>query len=128
MMKNLRFSLVYFVLTLVLFGIEVLIATVWKDCFWVRSYLGDVLVVILLYTFVLSFFKVNKVKLIIGILIFSFGVEFLQYFKIADVLGLKKGSIPYIVVGNSFSWVDLGCYAIGCGLIYWVLKIKSLRG
>lgn len=124
-MKNLRFSFSYFLLTIFIFGIEVLIATIWKDWFWVRAYLGDVLVVVLLYTFVLTFFDINKTKLLIGILIFSFGVEFLQYFKIADVLGFEKGSIPYIVVGNSFSWVDILCYTIGILAIYLVLKIKN---
>lgn len=125
MMKNLRFSFSYFLLTIFIFGIEVLIATIWKDWFWVRAYLGDVLVVVLLYTFVLTFFDINKTKLLIGILIFSFGVEFLQYFKIADVLGFEKGSIPYIVVGNSFSWVDILCYIIGVFAIYLILKIKN---
>lgn len=121
-MKKLRFNFTYFLLTLLIFGVEVLIATIWKDFFWVRAYLGDVLVVILLYTFVLTFFEINKTKLIVGILIFSFGVEFLQYFKIADKLGFEKGSIPYIVIGNSFSWVDVLCYGIG-GLI---LKLMDL--
>lgn len=124
-MKNFRFHFGYGFLTLFIFGIEVLIATIWKDWFWVRAYLGDVLVVVLLYTFVLTFFDINKTKLLIGILIFSFGVEFLQYFKIADILGFEKGSIPYIVVGNSFSWVDILCYTIGVFAIYLVLKIKN---
>lgn len=123
-MKKLRFSFTYFLLTLLIFGIEVLIATVLKDWFWVRAYLGDVIVVGLLYTFVLTFFDLNKPKLILGILIFSFGVEFLQYFKIADLLGLQKGSFLYIVVGNSFSWIDIICYAIGCFLLYLIQKFK----
>lgn len=123
-MKQLRFSFTYFLLTLLIFGVEVLIATILKDWFYVRAYLGDVIVVGLLYTFVLTFFDLNKSKLILGILIFSFGVEFLQYFKIADLLGLQKGSFLYIVVGNSFSWIDIICYATGCLLLYLIQKFK----
>lgn len=113
-----RFSLKYFLLTVLIFIIEVLIATVFKDIFFIRAYLGDVLVVMLIYTFILSFFKIqNKSKLVTGIFIFSVVIEVLQYFKTADLLGLKPGSIPYIMLGNSFSWVDILCYATGCFLI-----------
>lgn len=117
-------SLKYFLLSILLFFIEVLIATIFKDIVFVRSYLGDVIVVILIYTLVLTFFKVeNRTKLITGIFIFSVIVEVLQYFKIADVLGLKPGSIPAIVVGNSFSWIDILCYAAGCTIIFLITKL-----
>lgn len=105
-------------LTLVIFAVEVLIATVFKSWFFVRAYLGDVFVVMLVYTFILTFFEVkNKSKLILGVFIFAVSIEVLQYFKTADVLGFKEGSIPHIMLGNSFSWVDILCYAAGCLLI-----------
>lgn len=120
-----KFNLKYFFLTAFLFIVEVLIATVFKDLFFVRAYLGDVIVVMLLYTLVLAFFKVeNHKKLIIGIFIFSVMIEVLQYFKIADVLGLKSGSIAAIVVGNSFSWIDILCYGVGCVILY-LMEVKS---
>ncbi|MBF8457785.1 DUF2809 domain-containing protein [Kaistella sp. G5-32] len=119
-----KFSLKYFLLSILLFLIEVLIATVFKDIFFVRAYLGDVIVVILIYTLILTFFKVeNRTKLITRIFIFSVIVEVLQYFKIADVLGLKPGSIAAIVVGNSFSWIDILCYAAGCTIIFLITKL-----
>jgi hypothetical protein len=123
-----KFNLKYFLLTIVLFISEVVIATVWKENVFVRSYLGDVIVVILLYTFVLSFFKIeNNTKFILGIFVFSVLVETLQYFKIADVLGLKPGSIAAIVVGNSFSWIDILCYGIGCLLIFFFCKMSVIN-
>jgi hypothetical protein len=123
-----KFNLKYFLLTIVLFISEVLIATVWKENVFVRSYLGDVIVVILIYTFVLSFFKIeNNTKFILGIFVFSVLVETLQYFKIADVLGLKPGSIAAIVVGNSFSWIDILCYGIGCLLIFFFCKMSVIN-
>ena len=114
-----RFSTKYLLLTLLLFILEVLIATIWKDIFWLRAYIGDVIVVILLYTMIKIFCDIEKTKLILAIFVFSIVVEVLQYFKFADFLGLQAGSIPYILLGNSFSWIDIFCYFLGC-LITWV--------
>ncbi|WP_262150215.1 ribosomal maturation YjgA family protein [Chryseobacterium foetidum] len=114
---KIKFSLKYLLLSLLLFCIEVLIATVLKNNFFVRAYLGDVIVVILLYTFVRTFIKMNSIKLIAGIFIFSCFIEFAQYFNIAEKLGFQRGSLMHIVIGNSFSWIDILCYAIGCLLL-----------
>ncbi|MGU3374489.1 ribosomal maturation YjgA family protein [Chryseobacterium sp. M5A1_1a] len=122
---KLQFSFKYFLLSVFIFLIEVLIATKLKGIFFVRAYLGDVIVVILLYTLVKSFFRVNNQKLIWGILIFSFMVEFAQYFNIAEKLGFRPGSLMYIVIGNSFSWIDILCYAVGCLLIYLFVKVTD---
>ena len=124
-MMKLQFSLKYFLISIFIFLIEVLIATKLKDIFFVRAYLGDVIVVILLYTMVKSFFRVNNQKLIGGILIFSCMVEFAQYFNIAEKLGFRQGSLMYIVIGNSFSWIDILCYALGCLLIYLFVKMTE---
>ncbi|MDQ1160145.1 hypothetical protein QE422_000513 [Chryseobacterium sp. SORGH_AS 447] len=124
-MEKLRFQFhyQYFLTTVFIFLIEVLIATVLNHMFFIRAYLGDVIVVMLIYTFIKSFFKIqHDIKLILGILIFSFTVEFAQYFNIAEKLGFQPGSILYIVVGNSFSWLDMLCYAVGCLLLFVFVK------
>lgn len=115
---KLKFSISFFVLTILLFLVEVLIATKLRDIFFVRAYLGDVIVVILLYTFVRTFLQIDREKLIVGIFIFSCLVEFAQYFNIAEKLGFQPGSLMYIVIGNSFSWIDILCYAVGCLIVY----------
>jgi hypothetical protein len=121
-----QFSLKYFLLTIAIFLVEVLIATQLKDIFFVRAYLGDVIVVMLIYTLIKSFFKIdNHEKLILGILIFSFLVEFAQYFNIAEKLGFQPGSLMYIVIGNSFSWIDILCYAVGCLLLFLFVKLQK---
>lgn len=122
-----KFNLTYFVLTVLIFLTEVLIATKLKDIFFVRAYLGDVIVVILLYTFVKSFVRIDDQKLIPGILIFSCLVEFAQYFHIAEKLGFRPGSLMYIVIGNSFSWIDILCYAIGCLILYLIIKMNPYK-
>jgi len=124
-MMNFKFNLKYFLLTILIFLVEVLIATVLKDDFFIRAYLGDVIVVMLLYTFVKSFVIINETKLIIGIFAFSCLVEFAQFFHIADKLGFQQGSLMYIVIGNSFSWIDILCYAVGCLILYIFTKFRS---
>ncbi|MDF2933672.1 MAG: hypothetical protein K0R36_3003 [Chryseobacterium sp.] len=120
-----KFNLKYLLLTILLFLIEVLIATVLKDQFFIRAYLGDVIVVMLLYTFVKSFLIINDIKLILGVFAFSCLIEFAQFFNIAEKLGFQSGSLMYIVIGNSFSWIDIVCYAAGCLLLYLFVKIKD---
>lgn len=117
------FNYTYFLVTIFIFLTEVLIATKLKDIFFVRAYLGDVIVVMLIYTFIKTFFRIedNK-KLILGILIFSFLIEVAQYFNIAEKLGFRKGSLMYIVIGNSFSWIDILCYVAGCLLLFVFVK------
>lgn len=123
---KLKFSLKYFLITVIIFLTEVLIATRLKDIFFIRAYLGDVIVIILLYTLIKSFFNItDNEKLIFGILIFSCLVEFAQYFNIAEKLGFQSGSIMYIVIGNSFSWIDIVCYAVGCLLLYFFVKLEK---
>lgn len=123
-MMKFKFNLKYFLLTLLIFLVEVLIATVLKHQFFIRAYLGDVIVVMLLYTLVKSFFITNDTKLILGIFAFSCLIEFAQFFNIAEKLGFQPGSLMYIVVGNSFSWIDIICYGVGCLILYLLVKIK----
>lgn len=120
-----QFSLKYLIISVFIFLVEVLIATKLKDIFFVRAYLGDVIVVILLYTLVKSFFRVNNEKLILRVLIFSCFVEFAQYFNIAEKLGFRPGSLMYIVIGNSFSWIDILCYVAGCVFLYVFVKLTK---
>ena len=118
------FNYKYFLTTVFLFLVEVSIATIFKNIVWLRSYFGDVLVVILIYTFVLSFFDVkNKMILNLGIFIFACIIEFAQYYHFGELLGFKNNKIAMIVLGNSFFCVDILCYAIGSFCIFAFHKI-----
>ena len=57
-----------------------------------RAYLGDVIIVWVLYCLFRSFVprKFNSCAVAVGILVFSFAVEFLQKAHIADILGVKN--------------------------------------
>ena len=118
------FNYKYFLTTIFLFLAEVSIATFFKDIVWLRSYFGDVLVVILIYTFILTFLDIkNKMLLNIGVFLFACVIEFAQYFHFTEWLGLKDNKIAMIVLGNSFSWIDILCYAMGSFCIFTFHKI-----
>ncbi|MBN8575382.1 MAG: DUF2809 domain-containing protein [Cytophagales bacterium] len=117
----LRFNTYYFALAILLFAIEVLIALFAHDNF-VRPYLGDVLVVILIYCFIKSFLNLPVFALAVGVLFFAFAIEFLQYVKIVNVLGLEKSELWRIVLGTSFAWLDMLAYVVGIRVVLMVEK------
>lgn len=118
------FRLRYFLLFIALFITEVLIALYVHDDF-VRPYLGDLLVVILIYAFVRSFVKVSVNIAAFATLACAFLVEFLQFFKVVDKLGLRDNKIARIVIGTSFSSEDLVMYVLG---ILVVLGFEQIFG
>lgn len=108
----LHFNKTYFGLTAVLFLIEVVIALFVKDRF-IRPYLGDVLVVILIYCFVKSFIKISVYKAALGVLLFAFTIEILQYCSLVEKLKLQHNTVAKTVIGTSFSWEDILAYITG---------------
>lgn len=116
------FNKTYFALSVVIFIIEVLTALFVRDRF-VRPYLGDVLVVILLYCFTQSFFRLPVFIVAAGVLLFSFIMEFLQYIHIVNKLGLEKSVFARTVMGTSFAWHDLVAYTAGIGVVLLVEKL-----
>ena len=124
MRKDLR-RLIFVILSLLLLGIEVLIGLFAHG--WVRSYLGDVLVVILIYTIVRAIvpYKIGKWFVLPSvILVFAFAVEFLQFWGFCDRFGITDAFLR-TVIGTGFSVVDLACYLIGiipCYIAEYVLN------
>ena len=108
----LTFNPKYFLLTIILFLIEVVIALYVHDNF-VRPYLGDFLVVILMYCFLKSFLKLSVWKAAILMWLFSFFIEGMQYLNIIGILGLEQSKIARTIIGHSFSWMDLFAYTAG---------------
>jgi len=102
----------YFALAALLFCTELLIALYAHDDF-VRPYLGDVLVVILIYCFIKTFFKLSVNATAVVVLAVAFSIEFLQFVKIVEILGLRRNSAASIAIGTSFAWEDLLCYIAG---------------
>ena len=120
------FNKTYFGFTILIFVVEVLIALFVRDNF-IRPYFGDVLVVILIYCFIRSFLRLSVIPVAIFVWLFSFTIEFLQYIKIVDKLGLQKFRIARTVLGTSFSWMDLLAYVAGIAIVLVVEKYVSKR-
>lgn len=108
----LRFHPRLFGFTLVLFVIEVLIAVYVQDNF-VRPYVGDYLVVMLLYCGVRTFINASPLKIALAVLLFAYCIELLQYFHLVDRLGLAGNRIARTVIGYGFEWPDLLAYTLG---------------
>lgn len=118
-----KFNPTYLILTLILFSIEICIALFVHDQF-IRPYLGDFLVVVLIYCFVKSFLNTPVVPTAIGVLLFAYTVEVLQYFKLVELLGLQHSRAARIIIGSSFEWQDMLAYTTG---IIAVILIEKRR-
>lgn len=122
----LKFNKTYFGLFILLFIIEVLIALYVRDQI-IRPYIGDVLVVILIYCFVKSFIEIKTMTLAILVLLFAFCVETLQYFSLVEKLGLQDNKLARVVIGSSFEWIDIGCYVVGVVIVLIVEKVQQKK-
>lgn len=107
-----QFNRNYFIAFLLFFVVEVVIALYVHDSF-VRPYLGDTIVVWLIYTFILSFFAWSKSKVALGVLLFAFLVEGLQAMNFIELIGLQENAIARAVIGTSFAWEDIWAYIGG---------------
>jgi hypothetical protein len=118
-----RFKRNYFLMTLVLLLIEIIIGAFMHDRF-IRPYAGDFLVVILLYTFVRAFFNLQVIPAALVVLLFSYFVEWTQYLKLADHLQLSHHSLSRVLLGDYFTWTDILCYTAG---IITVIAIEGIK-
>ncbi|WP_373055940.1 DUF2809 domain-containing protein [Zunongwangia sp. H14] len=112
MQLNRRSKKAYFISFLMLLLIEISIAIWIKDDF-IRPYLGDFLVVILIYCFLMTISNLSVLRALMIVLLFSFAVEFFQLINIVKVLQYQPPKVVMIVLGSSFSVWDLLAYTLG---------------
>ena len=117
MKRSVRPRLIYAAVFLLLLITEVIIALFVRDAF-LRPYGGDILVTVLLCTLVRILFPKGIKLLPLYVFIFSVLVEFAQYINIVKLLGLSDIAFFRIIVGTSFSWIDIICYGAGCILFF----------
>ena len=117
--KRIKYLIAFAILLLV----EVLIALYVHDEF-IRPYVGDVLVVIVVYCFV-RIFVPDKCRLLpLYVFLFAAGVEVLQYFELVKRLGLENNTFLRGLIGSVFDMKDILCYAVG-GLILGGYEFKN---
>jgi len=102
----------YLIIAVILFITEVLIALYTHDRI-IRPYVGDYLVVMLIYSFVKAFFNVPVKVAAIGVLLFAYLIEFLQFFDVLKMLGLQGNQLATVVMGYNFEWIDILAYTLG---------------
>ena len=115
----------YILLTLLLLIIEITIAVFVHDQF-IRPFFGDFLAIILVYC-ELRIFKQNILKTALMSLFIAYFIEILQYFKFIEITGLIKFKILAVVIGNSFSWLDILAYCFGFAFILLIENFEVLR-
>lgn len=116
------FNKKYLFLTIILFLIELVIALFVEDRI-IRPFIGDVLIVILIYCFLRIFLTVNYWKLALGVLIFAFTIEILQYFDYVKLLGLENNRVLSVALGRTFELLDFAAYFTGFLLIILTEKL-----
>jgi Protein of unknown function (DUF2809) len=104
---------VYFITAAVIFIVEVAIAVGIIGGAFIRGSVGDILVIVLLYCLVRAALGLAPVVAAVSAVAAGFLVEAIQYIKVAELLGLKAGSILYVAVGNTFALSDLFMYVLG---------------
>ena len=116
----------YFFLAFGLFVVEVMIAVLVHDNF-VRPYVGDFLVVIMVYCGLKAFINAAAWKLALIALLFSYAIEAFQYIKILSVIGLADNEIAKTVIGYGFSWLDILAYTLGIITVLLVERWRKLH-
>jgi hypothetical protein len=110
------FDVRFAVLTLVLLLLEIGIERFVHDRF-VRPFVGDVLVVILIFAACRSFVLADERKLACAVLLFAFAIEAAQYFQLVHALGLQGNVLARTVIGITFDVRDLLAYTLGIALV-----------
>jgi Protein of unknown function (DUF2809) len=117
-----RRSFLIFLLVLIL---EIIIGTFFHDRF-VRYFLGDVLIVVLICYFLRSWWAIRLRVLLLGTLAFAFLVELAQYVDLIGRLGWQHSEFTRLTIGSTFDWMDLVAYTIGTGLSLIIAKVRRI--
>jgi hypothetical protein len=105
----------YCSLTILLFLVEVCIALFVSDRI-IRPFVGDVLVVILIYCFLRTFLRLGVVATSLSVFTFACMVEVLQYFNLVERLGWQDNRALAVIIGTVFDWKDILAYGLGTAI------------
>ncbi|HKU44899.1 MAG TPA: DUF2809 domain-containing protein [Polyangiales bacterium] len=111
-----RFSLRYLLATLALFAVEVCIALYVHDGF-VRPFVGDVLVVMLIYCAVQTVWGAPRLATALAVFAFACAIELGQAFQLAARLNVAHDPVLRTALGTQFDPLDILAYALGTALM-----------
>ena len=121
--QSTRTRLAFLAVAVLILAIEIYIAICIKGGF-VRHYAGDVLAVILLYALTRAAFAAPLSNLPLKIFAFAAALELAQYLGAVQILGIEN-KILKVMIGGTFDFADLLCYAVGCVLAGVYEKFQS---
>lgn len=112
----------YLLATGVLLAVEICIGLFVHDRI-IRPYVGDLLVTVLLCCLCRAVFP--EFAPAVPVFLFAVAVEGSQWLGLVNLLGLQ-GTVFAVILGTSFSWIDILCYGLGCllfaGAEYWLTR------
>ncbi len=103
----------YLILMLTVFILCVLIVVLFPQHQIIRGFVGDILVMHLIYYLLQSISSIRPWPLALALFLLGCGVECLQWFGLVDILGLGQSRLARIVLGATFDPLDILAYAIG---------------
>jgi Protein of unknown function (DUF2809) len=120
--KLFRFDRPSFLIFLLILILEIIIGTFFHDRF-VRYFVGDVLIVVLICYFIRSWCAIRLRVLLWGTLIFAVLTELAQYVDLVGLLGWQHSEFTRLTIGSTFDWMDLLAYTIGTGISWAIAKV-----
>ena len=109
---NYKYASIFIILLIV----EICIALFIHDNI-IRPFIGDALVVCVIYFFIRSFISKPIKFLAVYVFLFACLIEVGQYFNLVSVLHMENFKVARIIIGSTFDLKDIFCYFIGTILI-----------
>lgn len=117
-----KFSLSALITTIALFITLVTLATAGAGLGWIRSFMGDVIAVIFVYSALRTIIDANKLVLVVAAFLVGVIIELGQY--LAKITGVEIGNNALrIILGATPDWLDVLAYGIGAVLIIIYLEL-----
>ncbi len=91
----------------------------------IRPFIGDLLVVIMLYCTARIFVRGEVTTTALVVLLFAYSIEISQYFHLISHLGWQSSLLARLVLGTSFSPTDMAMYSLGFLAIIITEHIRS---
>jgi hypothetical protein len=118
--------LVYFSLSLMCIIFCILIVLLFSEMPFIRGLVGDVIIVVFIYYFIMTLKDFSSIYVVIFTLVLALITEVLQYFHFASILGLQHNKIAQLVIGSIFDPMDMIAYTIGC-IFAFIIDTKIIK-
>ncbi len=109
---------IYLAVSASLFILCVLIVVLWGASPLVRGFMGDILVMGLIYNFLRALYDFPRLILSFSVLGLAWGIELIQLLHLGERGGWSAHPVVRIILGSTFDPLDLLAYTLGMALFY----------